>query len=72
MTKREELTSRGFFFFMFTKPEARTEFRERTAETFEFAEVDEVFLAREFPVYFLGVKKLNHIPVKYTPEGGLL
>jgi len=72
MTKREELTGRGFFFFMFTTPAARAEWREGHTETFEFAEVDEVFLAREFPVYFLGVKRLHHVPVKFTPPGGLL
>lgn len=72
MTKCEELKGRGFFFYMFTTPEARATWREDHPDTFEFAEVDEVFLARKFPVYFLGVKRLHHTPVKYTPPGGLL
>ena len=59
MTTREELTSRGFYFFMFTKPEARAEFRERTKATFEFEEFEEVHCAKEFKILFLAVKRLG-------------
>ena len=66
MTTREALASQGFHFFCFTKPEARAEFKDRNTETFEFAEVDEKFLAKEFEVFFLGVKRLEHTPVTFT------
>ena len=70
MTTREELRGRGFDFFCFTTPEARAEFKARHTETFEFAEVDEVFCTKEFHVYFLGVKRLHRTPVKFTPPLG--
>ena len=67
MTTREELRSRGFFFYCFTKPEERATFSLRKVpEEFECVEVDEV-IAKRFTVYFLAVKKLHHIPVKFTP-----
>jgi hypothetical protein len=71
MTRREELKAKGFHFFVFTKPEARAEFRERCTRLnvgmFEFEEFEEVHLAKEFKLFFLGVRKLHHVPVKFTP-----
>lgn len=70
MTTREELRSRGFDFFCFTSAEDRTAFREKYTEDCEVAEVDEVHCRQEFHLYFLGVKRLHHTPVKFTPVGG--
>ena len=67
MTTRETLTAQGFCFFMFTKPEDRAAFKQRTEDTFEFAEFTEVFCHHDFKVLFLGVRRLHHTPVKYTP-----
>lgn len=73
MTTREELTAKGLDFFCFDKPEARTEFKlRRDPEEFACVEVDETFCKGKFTVYFLGVRKLHHVPVKFTPPGGLL
>jgi hypothetical protein len=33
---------------------------------FEFVEVDEKFCHAGFEVFFLGVRKLHHTPVKFT------
>ena len=69
MTKREELATRGFFFMMFTTPEARAKHTlHNCPEDFECVDVDEVFCTHKFPVYFLGYKRLHHTPVKYTPQ----
>lgn len=74
MTRREELKGEGFHFFCFSKPEAREEYRTRSAPAEEFATecVDETFTSKKFEVFFLAVKKLHHVPVVYTPVGGLL
>lgn len=64
---RERLKSQGFDFYGFTTREAREAYRlRRPAEEFVCVEVDET-LAGRFEVFFLGVQKLHHIPVKYTP-----
>ena len=62
---REQLRTAGFHFFCFTKPEAREAFKKEPKD-FDYINIDEV-LYKNFTVYFLGVKKLNHVPVKYTP-----
>jgi len=70
---REELRAQGFHFFCFSKPEARAEFSlAYLPEEYACVEVDETFCKGKFTVYFLAVQKLHHVPVKYTPPGGLL
>lgn len=59
MTTREELTSRGFDFFCFSKAEDRFEFRAGHTGMFEFEDVDEVHTAKEFKLFFLAVKRLG-------------
>ncbi len=67
MTMREQLKSQGFMFYCFTTRQARAEFVSRTPpEEFACVDVDET-LAKRFEVFFLGVRKFHHVPVKYTP-----
>lgn len=73
MTTREELRARGFHFFCFTTREDRAAFSLRSMpEEYACEEVDETFCKGKFEVFFLGAKKLHHVPVKFTPPGGLL
>lgn len=59
MTTREELSSRGFDFFCFSKAEDRAEFRTSHVGMFEFEDVDEFHCAKEFKLFFLAVKRLG-------------
>ena len=71
MTLREELTARGFFFMVFTTPEARAAHTlHNCPEEFECETFEEVHLAKEFKLFFLGYKKLHHTPVRFTPPLG--
>lgn len=73
MATREEMRSRGFHFYGFTEPETRARFSLNSLpKEYECVDVDETFCKGKFTVYFLGVRKLNHVPVKFTPPGGLL
>ena len=68
MTTREELRLKGFHFFCFTTTEDRAGFSLRSLpEEYECVEVEETFCKGKFSVYFLAVKKLHHVPVKFTP-----
>jgi hypothetical protein len=67
MTERERLHTEGFHFFCFTKREARAGFSLKALpEEYACVDVDEVFSSKKFEVFFLGVKKLHHTPVKFT------
>ena len=67
MTEREELRAKDYLFYCFTTREARASFSLNNDKDFHCVCIDETFCRAGFPVYFLGVKKLHHIPVKYTP-----
>jgi hypothetical protein len=67
---RDELRAEGFMFYCFTTTMARAMFSLRSLpEEYACVEVDDV-LCKRFPVYFLAVRKLHHVPVKFTPAGG--
>ncbi len=66
MTTLEELRARGFHFFCFTTREARAGFSLRRDPDFACIEVDEVYTPKRFEVFYLGVQKLHHVPVKFT------
>ncbi len=71
MTTREELKTKGFHFFCFSKREARETFAARLdPEDFACVPVDEVHGTKKFELFFLGVRKLHHVPVKFTPPLG--
>lgn len=68
METRETLKAQGFHFFCFSTREARAAFSLKSLpEEYACVDVDEVHTAKRFELFFLGVCKLHHVPVKFTP-----